>query len=74
MIRRRDDGAVPATVTLRLTPESYDDDTVHPPTVTLASTPDTSGTVTAPMKLAGVAEGQYRLDLIVDGATVRPPI
>ena len=58
-VRDRDDGSVPTSVTVRLTPESYDE-AIHPPAATVDATPADTGAFTASIALAGVAEGPTR--------------
>ena len=70
-IRDRDDGTVPAAVTVQLTPEPYDNSSIRPPTASVTADPRESGAFTASLALAGVAEGTYRVDLVVAGRTIR---
>ncbi len=69
MIRHRDTGAIPATVTVRLTANAYDG-AVRPAVAMLSLKPDrASGAFSGSIALTDLAEGSYSITLS-DGATL----
>ena len=71
VIRDRDSGKVPAAVTLRLTPQAWDDGNVRPAVASMTATPGPMGAFSGSVPLTGLAEGSYTIDLLVGSSVVR---
>jgi len=70
VLRNRDNGAVPAIVTVRLMAETFDS-TVQPPVASVAVHPGPAGAFLATLPLASLPEGNYSVDLLVGNRVVR---
>ena len=71
VVRNRANGKVPSTVTIRVTAQSYGSGDMRPPVATLTAKPGPTGAFLGSLTLAGLAEGDYAVDLLVGSRVVR---
>ncbi len=69
MVRDRDSGAVPDSVTISLT-SSSDDGTLSPPIAQIEARPRPTGAFTGSLDLQDVPEGNYHVELVAGGKTI----
>ena len=70
VVRARASGTVPATVTVQLTPYSYDDDAIRPPVASVDLKPGGTGAFTQSLPLTGLADGFYTIELKIGSEVV----
>ncbi len=71
VLRDRDTGKVPATVTVRLTNQSYDDSDARPALASVTAKPGPAGAFTGSIALSGMTDGDYNIELLVGSEVIR---
>ena len=71
LARGRDDGRIPASVSVRLTAIVEDGGNERPAIATIAATPKATGAFLASIPLAALPEGPYSVEMVVGGRVVR---
>jgi hypothetical protein len=71
VLRDRDSGKVPASVTIQLMAETVENVAPQPPVATVTAHPGPTGAFLAAVPLAGLSEGYYSLELLVGNDVIR---
>jgi len=71
VVRDRDDGTVPATVVLRITPQPYDDGNVRPPVASLTVHPGPAAAFSGSLPLTDLAAGYYTIEAVVGSDVIQ---